>query len=303
MAAANVQAITLNDYDYIDEDSIDCELKCSLCIQPFQVPVSATCGHTFCHVCTSQWVARQSTCPTCRIRTSTEDFRPISTRIVLNQLERLLMKCKRCNKTNIQRGNISEHEQQCPNQTVSCPAFSIKCPWKGTRNDLTEHIQQCSYQKIRPVIDDIYEHLKNIYEPLVDELQTVRQQLEKQLQHNNEQNRFLLAVFNKGKPMSDRCSGHSQFGGCQIQRSIQRDKSVKVLQSLSDYKTRSRQQQPEVLIPSRPINEFNTNLPGNNSLNCANCQNSIDPGNVALHHCEGGCICRTCLENYGSLDR
>ncbi|CAF1147216.1 unnamed protein product [Adineta steineri] len=162
MAAANAQAITLNDYDYIDEDSIDCELKCSLCMQPFQVLVSATCGHTFCHVCISQWVARQSTCPTCRMRTSTEDFRPISTRIVLNQLERLLMKCKRCNKMNIQRGNIHEHQQRCPNQIVSCPAFNIKCSWNGTRNALTEHIQQCSFQKIRPVIDDIYEHLKNV---------------------------------------------------------------------------------------------------------------------------------------------
>ena len=61
------------------------------------------------------------------------------------------------------------------------------------------HIQQCSFQKIRSVFDDIYEHFKNIYESLVDELQTVRQQLEKQLQRNNEQNRFLLAVFKKGK--------------------------------------------------------------------------------------------------------
>ena len=48
MAATKTQGTALNDYyDYMNEESIDCELKCSLCTQPFQMPVSATCGHTF----------------------------------------------------------------------------------------------------------------------------------------------------------------------------------------------------------------------------------------------------------------
>lgn len=215
MAKSNM----LNFYSYLNEDNIDNELKCPLCMQPFQVPVSAECGHTFCQVCINQWASRQSTCPNCRLDTSKGAFRPLSTRIVLNQLERLLMRCNRCNQSNIQRGNINEHEQRCPNQTVSCPAFDIKCTWKGTRNSLTEHIQACPFQKIRPAIDDIYEHLKNIYEPLVDELQTVRQQLEKQIQNNSVKKRFLLAVFNKGKPMSDRCSNNNR--NCQLIQSIQ----------------------------------------------------------------------------------
>lgn len=42
--------------------------------------------------------------------------------------------------------------------------------------------------------------------------------------------------------------------------------------------------------------------PRNNLLICANCQNDIDPTTIALHHCEGGCICRTCVEQFGSLD-
>jgi hypothetical protein len=289
-------------------------------MQPFQVPVSAGCGHTFCQACVSDWTARQPTCPTCRTRTPAEEFRPISTRIVINQLERLLVRCKRCNQADIQRGNISEHEQQCPNQAVSCPAFDIKCTWKGTRYALTEHIQECPFRKIRPAIDDIYEHLKNIYEPLVDELNAVRQQLEKQIQRNNEQNRFLLAVFNKGKPMSDRCA--SQVWNCQLQQStemklnmnlqmeedelqrqmhLQKKKRISEMQGALDHKQMREIQRLNETF-ERPENQSRKGSPTNNQFYCANCQNRLHPNNISLHHCDGGCICRTCVEKYGSLN-
>ncbi|CAF4011207.1 unnamed protein product, partial [Rotaria sp. Silwood1] len=63
MAAARAQANMFNDYEYMNENSIDAELKCPLCYQPFQLPVSAPCGHTFCHICINPWIIRQSTCP------------------------------------------------------------------------------------------------------------------------------------------------------------------------------------------------------------------------------------------------
>ncbi|CAF3141542.1 unnamed protein product [Rotaria sp. Silwood2] len=310
MATEKAKKSTLDDYDYMNENSIDAELKCSLCMQPFQVPVSAICGHTFCQTCINPWIARQSTCPTCRTRTSTEEFQPISTRIVLNQLERLLLRCKRCNEANIQRGNINDHEKRCPNQTVSCPAFDIKCTWKGTRSALMEHNLKCPFQQIRPAIDDLYEHVRNIYEPLVDELQTVRQELEKQLKRNNEQNRFLLAVFNKGKPMTDRCSGHTK--GCPLQQSIQMSARNSMMQQIQ-YAQPQYPQQPSPFnqIKAAPINspqrygpsenQSARNLPTNNLFYCTICRSGVEPKDILLHHCEGGGICRTCVETYGNL--
>ncbi|CAM4791319.1 unnamed protein product [Rotaria magnacalcarata] len=301
MADAKLQANVFNDYDYMKDDSIDPELKCPLCTLPFQSPVaSATCGHTFCQVCISQWMTRQATCPICRTMTSAKEFRPISTRIVLNQLERLLVRCKRCNQANIQRGDIHEHEKRCPNQTVSCPAFDIKCKWKGARSALTQHIQECPFQKIRPAIDDIYEHLKNIYEPLVDELQTVRQQLEKQMQRTNDQNHFLLAVFNKGKPMTNQCSG--QTWNCQLQPSIQIEtRSQRKQKQKNPFQEQLNFQQEEQEF-SRPVDQSAKTISPENKFICTNCQCGVNPQDIVLHHCEGGGICRSCLETYGSLE-
>ena len=321
MATSNVQETAINDYEYMNENSIDCELKCPLCMQPFQKPVGAACGHTFCHECIRQWTARQTTCPTCRTTTSIEDFHSISTRIVLNQLERLLLRCKRCNQANIQRGSVRDHEQHCINQIVSCPQFDIKCTWKGRRNDLDAHLAECAFRKIRPAIDDVYEHLKNIYEPLVNELHVVRQQLEKQMQRNNEQQRFLLAVFNRGKPMSQACAtGHERY--CYLQRIGSNDWTQKMQQrprQRSQPMNRSTMQQMsnnqidlnQMLISKSQLyierndlspNRYQSDVSTDMQLCCANCRNNLDPANVGLHHCAGGCICCVCVETYGTLD-
>lgn len=326
MATSNVQESAINDYEYMNENAIDCELKCPLCMQPFQKPVGAACGHTFCHGCIRQWITRQTTCPTCRTTTSAEDFHPISTRIVLNQLERLLLRCKRCNQANIQRGSIREHEQQCVNQIVSCPQFDIKCTWKGRRNDLDAHLAECAFRKIRPAIDDVYEHLKNIYEPLVNELQVVRQELEKQMQRNNERQRFLLAVFNRGKPMSETCTnGHGRYCYLQtvrgnsnrnqmmqydvIQGSQQMPRSP--MEQMMGQMSRDQMEFYPPQNPNSPIvnrrtersqNRYERDVPTNSQLCCASCQNNLDYMNVSLHHCAGGCICRICVETYGTLD-
>lgn len=288
--------MVLNDYEYMNEDSIDNELKCSLCMQPFRAPVSAGCGHTFCQECISQWVMHSATCPTCRNRTQAKEFQPISIRVVINQLERLRMKCKRCNQANIERGNINEHEKRCPNQSVSCPAFDIKCKWKGKRNELPEHLLQCPFQKIRPAIDDIYEHLKNIYEPLVDELQAMRQQLEKEIKRNSEQNHFLITVFNKGKPMSDRCC--NQYRNCQLQQIIRMNTKSGQMQQA--------QLSMQRIIRQPPVKEFwsqgqyQNEFPADSLLHCSNCLNECLANDIALHHCEGDFVCRTCVEQYGN---
>jgi len=40
--------------------------ECPICVSHFWHPVTATCGHTFCHECISMWLKNKSSCPLCR---------------------------------------------------------------------------------------------------------------------------------------------------------------------------------------------------------------------------------------------
>src|SRR5690242_3063063 len=96
----------LNDsYEYMNESEIDDEIKCTICRQPFQKPVSLSCQHTFFLACIELWLNEHHSCPACRqtpIITEDEKFSPINTYIVNNQLDRLLVRCNQCYEMNIQ---------------------------------------------------------------------------------------------------------------------------------------------------------------------------------------------------------
>ncbi len=64
MAAASKSFI--DTYEYMDENKIDDELKCTICTQPFQKPVCLSCQHTFCRECIELWLNEHHSCPTCR---------------------------------------------------------------------------------------------------------------------------------------------------------------------------------------------------------------------------------------------
>lgn len=106
-------------YEYINENEIDDELKCVICKQPFECPVSLSiCHHTFCKQCIELWLNQKETCPTCRQVVITHHFErryyhsyiPINIRAIL---DRLLIRCLFCNQTNIQRYQWKTHEKNC----------------------------------------------------------------------------------------------------------------------------------------------------------------------------------------------
>ena len=41
------------------------DLSCPICCETMTAPLVTPCGHTFCHGCVMQWVARKKTCPLC----------------------------------------------------------------------------------------------------------------------------------------------------------------------------------------------------------------------------------------------
>lgn len=191
-----------NTYDYMDEQSIDDELKCSICRLPFQSPVSLSCQHTFCRQCIERWLQENDSCPTCRENPELDEFdeviySPINTFIVTNQLDRLLVRCNQCQQANILRGNFRDHEDKCPNRVVGCSSSDIECPWKGRKEDKFQHINQCPFNEIRPIIV----RLRSELEKCAESQEEMREQLDQQASQIS----YLLACVNKGNPMNSLC--------------------------------------------------------------------------------------------------
>ena len=152
------------EYEYIDELSINDNLKCSICNDPFEKPVTTRCDHTFCYKCIEQWINTNNSCPTCRSRIANiKALVPVKTRLVLNMLDSLLVKCKTCHQTEIQRGNFKDHLKICRKKNVcSCTASDVRCPWIGPQDQLPIHLNQCPYEQIRPVLTKILSENRNL---------------------------------------------------------------------------------------------------------------------------------------------
>ena len=150
-----------HDYEYMNESSISEDLMCPICTSPLEEPVCADqCGHTFCRECITKTFQRMSQCPTCRHALTLDDFRSITTRPFLNQLNQLLVECKRCSKSGIQRGDFKAHIATCAQSVVPCPAATINCDWKGKRDELQSHVVECPLIKVQPIIVGLNEQVK-----------------------------------------------------------------------------------------------------------------------------------------------
>jgi len=182
-----------SNFEYLNGDSIDEELKCAICFRPFDFPVcNPQCGHTFCQECIKTWHKNSSICPTCRQRAYIKSYTPVKTRAVLNQLSRLHFKCNLCQQMNIEDRN--KHLEICPKQVIKCPSADIQCQWKGKREDFPIHLETCPFQQIRPIINQLIEEIKTI----------------KETQH--EQQRFIQAFINNGYTLSYLCpTSHCRF--------------------------------------------------------------------------------------------
>ncbi|CAF0865525.1 unnamed protein product [Rotaria sordida] len=136
-------------YKYINEDQIDVELKCTICDEPFQSPMNCIiCGNTYCKTCILQWMEKQKSCPSCR--QTGYHFQPVISRVVLNQLNRLLVQCTLCQQINIQRSNLNDHIScTCPKQIVNC---INNCGWRGYRENYQQHLIECRQSQVFEIL-------------------------------------------------------------------------------------------------------------------------------------------------------
>jgi hypothetical protein len=150
-----------DNYEYMNENSVHEDLLCPLCTDPLTEPLAANqCGHTFCRKCITSTFSKMSTCPTCRQTLTLKDFHPVTIRPFLNQLNQILVKCKWCSQTNIQRGNFKDHAKTCTKAIMSCPAANIKCDWTGQRDTIQDHVDICPLIKVQPMISELHALVK-----------------------------------------------------------------------------------------------------------------------------------------------
>ncbi|CAF3419766.1 unnamed protein product [Rotaria socialis] len=152
-------------YEYIDRESIDSDLICSLCDNPFIDPIVTQCGDTYCRLCIEKDMGNGSHCPSqsCNQLLSTDHLtlNP-PPRLVVSMLDKLKVRCQLCEKTNINRGTFDEHiKTSCSEYRKDCPGKNIGCQWFGSKNEHDEHTKTCLFEKLRPMVDILYKVIEN----------------------------------------------------------------------------------------------------------------------------------------------
>ena len=153
-------------YSYMSNQRIDSLLRCAVCDEPFIDPVTAPDGRKGCRLCLTEDSPSQSA-----------KLQPIEELIVLEMLRSLKIQCPQCEEINIRRGDVEKHQQNtCRRAIVSCQASDIKCPWRGAREKLDDHMDHCVFQPLRPALSELITQNKHLKEQL-NKLETSVQQL------------------------------------------------------------------------------------------------------------------------------
>ncbi|CAF0891433.1 unnamed protein product [Rotaria sordida] len=143
-----------NEYEYENESSVDSELICAICLNPFDEPISTLCEHIFCVDCIKLWLKKDLSCPICREILIENNLKSVINQNILNKLDQLQVKCRLCQQKHIKRKRFDYHiDKQCSKVIVSCSAADIKCPWKGQRIDLQSHQMNCIYYSNRKLFN------------------------------------------------------------------------------------------------------------------------------------------------------
>uniref|UniRef100_A0A7S4IGK0 RING-type domain-containing protein n=1 Tax=Vannella robusta TaxID=1487602 RepID=A0A7S4IGK0_9EUKA len=94
-------------FEFVDENDIDEDLQCPVCLEPFEDGVTHNtdpCRNCFCKAC----ILPLDDCPLCRAPVNEEDLTPIP-RLVYNAINKLKVKCNQCDAIT-RRGDFSDHK-------------------------------------------------------------------------------------------------------------------------------------------------------------------------------------------------
>ncbi|CAF1370396.1 unnamed protein product [Adineta ricciae] len=206
-------------YEYVNETSIEPEFICIVCSSPFIDPLRTPCHHSFCRRCITKWIfGGNSSCPICRKHIGSINSLAQATHSVKNFVEYLPVKCTLCETTNIRRRDFHEHiEKTCPKVHVSCSAADIKCPWKGTRDQLANHESKCTFEPLRSTLSELINENQQLKERINDQHDTIVQLMiqlsnytNTSIECNNCRNCFYLEKDNRNTAGYYRAYANSQ---------------------------------------------------------------------------------------------
>jgi len=143
----------------MNEDSIERLLKCNICLKPFVEPVITRDGERYCRLCVikSSGFNRQTS--------YMENLIPIEEKILLDMLDNILVKCSDCQEINIRRIDFHEHRLiKCSKRIVLCLANDLKCPWTGSYDEYNEHVNKCTFELLRPILNETFQYQKQFDE-------------------------------------------------------------------------------------------------------------------------------------------
>ena len=106
MKAISDAKLARNLFEYVNEDEIDEELLCPVCLDPFEDGVTHNidlCRNCFCRSC----ILPLKDCPLCRESVSENELTPIP-RLVYNAVNKLKVTCKTCSIETV-RGEFASH--------------------------------------------------------------------------------------------------------------------------------------------------------------------------------------------------
>ncbi|CAF1017840.1 unnamed protein product [Rotaria sp. Silwood1] len=168
-------------FEYRNEDSIDRLLKCRICSKPFIDPVITRDGSRFCRKCITEKASVNDSKHLERQSSFIEDLVPVEEKILLDMLDSLHVKCKQCQQTNIRRVHLEDHiPNKCPKRIVLCKASDLKCPWSGPYEERNNHLKQCTFQLLRPILTEALqshkqlEQYKNSYDEQRHEIEQLK---------------------------------------------------------------------------------------------------------------------------------
>lgn len=169
MATAITQ--TTQTFNYINECPKD--LECPICHEALIEPVvEPKCGHMFCTKCIHDWLSKNSSCPSCRVKVNKNSLGvvPIYIKNLINSLQVLCPNCK----NTFERQKLSSHmllcpipciyncgqkispvgkqvhEDKCPMKTIPCSAAQAGCKFSGIRSVVDEHMKKCARYELYP---------------------------------------------------------------------------------------------------------------------------------------------------------
>ncbi len=236
-------------FEYMDKASIDKDLNCEYCTNPLMEPVSTPCKHTFCRVCIENKIKKTGgMCakPKCKSKSLTvEDLSPVTERIVLNMLDRLLVKCNNCGMTNIPRGAYERHSTKiCPKATIPCTAVDMKCTWTGPSDLLKQHIVTCPHEQLRPILAEIIQdnrQMKEKIQQMSEQCMKNHQVCMKELEETND--RLSTSI---GELEDVLCREKNQLKELQIEVQQLKDLIMQDKSKINELQTETQHEQTEI---------------------------------------------------------